>query len=405
MIKRLVLIFIILLGSVLFAQQILTSSGYVSIEYSGWHIGLPLWFAAAGLFVIFLALYALLRSFALLGSLSGRLQRWRRRSRERHAHSLSTRGLIEFSEGNWTNAEKHLTRAVQRGENPLVNYLAAAGAAQEQGATSRRDKYLQKAQKAMPDAKVAVGLSQAQLQIASGQLEQALATLRHLHQLAPRHAHVLKLLQQVYVQCHDWQSLVDLLPQLQRGGVLEADELSRLETLAYSGLLETSSNLHELAYLEKTWHNIPRKVRAQAELVATYAECLLEHQAADKAEEVVYNSLYYKADEELFDIYGRIESKYPDKQLARAEKWLYKNPNHATLLLCLGRLCIRNQLWGKAKTYLENSLAARPSTETYATLARLCEQLGDSEQASQYYRQGLCTLIDDPLLLPKDSSS
>jgi HemY protein len=55
----------------------------------------------------------------------------------------------------------------------------------------------------------------------------------------------------------------------------------------------------------------------------------------------------------------------------------------------LGRLCLYNQLWGKARSYLQTSIAILPAPETYMELGKLHEQLGSTEAALEWYRQGL----------------
>lgn len=389
MIKRVLLLLIILVASIYIGLEIRNDPGYLLLNYKQWTIEMPLWFAGIGLLLVFGLIYSVLRFVSFLGSISGRFARWRRRHKEKSAHDLTTQGLIDFTEGNWVQAEKHLTRAVDIGENPLINYLAAARAAQEQGATHRRDKYLRKAQKSRPDAKLAVELSQAQLQIASGQFEQALATLRHLQSLAPNHQYVLKLLQQLYVKCQDWEALVALLPQLRKRHVLSDIELTELEMLGYRGVLETGSSLKDLAFLKSLWQGFPSKIRKRNAIIAVYVQCLLDHQDHQEAESLLYYTLKKNWDDELIRFYGLCKTEEPAKQLSKAEGWLKQHPNNAFLLLTLGRLCVDNQLWGKARTYFENSLAHYAQPEVYAELAKLLDQLGETELAAKYYREGL----------------
>jgi uncharacterized protein HemY len=49
----------------------------------------------------------------------------------------------------------------------------------------------------------------------------------------------------------------------------------------------------------------------------------------------------------------------------------------------------RQQLWGKARACLENSIKAGPTAEAYYELATMLEQEGDVAEANQYFRQGL----------------
>ena len=55
----------------------------------------------------------------------------------------------------------------------------------------------------------------------------------------------------------------------------------------------------------------------------------------------------------------------------------------------MGRLSLRNNLWGKARDYFETSHRLQPSAETCAELARLLFSLGERELSAQFYREGL----------------
>src|SRR5690606_23949478 len=108
------------------------------------------------------------------------------------------RGLIHLTEGNHAEAETELLAGLRYSEAPLMNHLAAAFSAQEQGALEKRDEHLAAAQRAAPDNALAVGMMQAWLQHRAHQNEQALATLAQLRRAHPRHRHLLRLLAQVY---------------------------------------------------------------------------------------------------------------------------------------------------------------------------------------------------------------
>ena len=59
------------------------------------------------------------------------------------------------------------------------------------------------------------------------------------------------------------------------------------------------------------------------------------------------------------------------------------------LLLALGRMCVRQKLWGKAQSYLEASLAIRPSRAAHLELARLFDQLERPDDANRHYRASI----------------
>ena len=59
------------------------------------------------------------------------------------------------------------------------------------------------------------------------------------------------------------------------------------------------------------------------------------------------------------------------------------------MLLAAGRACIRNELWGKARSYLESSLAIRPTPVAYHDLGQLMLQLDEKDAATLAFSRGL----------------
>jgi HemY protein len=49
-------------------------------------------------------------------------------------------------------------------------------------------------------------------------------------------------------------------------------------------------------------------------------------------------------------------------------------------------LCAHQQLWGKAQSYLEASLAVAPGRSAHLELAQLLDQLGRPDEANRHYR-------------------
>ena len=93
--------------------------------------------------------------------------------------------------------------------------------------------------------------------------------------------------------------------------------------------------------------------------------------------------------EDLIIAYGRIETKEPARQLKRAEQWLRAHAEDGALLLTAARLCMAEELWGKARSYLESSLAMVPRTDAFALYGRLLKQFGEDENAALAFRSGL----------------
>jgi HemY protein len=390
-VKTLLLAVAALFASVLLTQMILEDPGYLFLAYDDWTVETSLAVAV----LLLAAAYVLLRLFIhLLGRLMSapvRLQDWERRRSRRRARRALLQGLMDLAEGNWRGAERNLLRFVEDSEMPLLNYLSAARAAQQLEAYDRRDRYLQLAHESMPVAEVAVGLTQAELQLAHQQDEQALATLMRLRQLVPRHTYVLRLLRTLYERLGDWQNLRELLPELRRHRIGDLPELEALDLRVQQGLLTHLAKREDPAALTAHWQGLPRSLRACPPMVEVYAAALIERGDESGAERVLRACLEESWSPVLVERYGELRLEDSREQLTVAESWLAGHSGDPALLLTLGRLCQRCRLWGKARSYFEACIGAggRLRPVAYRELGVLLEQMGETQRALECYRDGL----------------
>ena len=235
-----------------------------------------------------------------------------------------------------------------------------------------------------------------------GDTEGALVTLQAMYERHPHNAQVLRQLQRLHQQRGDWPSVIRLLPELRKDKVLPAPELAELERRAWGenlGLAVEREQQGEagLQSLERAWEQLTSAQRQEPQLVLAYAEQLRRLGADAKAEEVLRGAIKRGYDSHLIRLYGLLRGSDPGRQLKFAEGWLKDHPGDASLLLTLGRLCLQNSLWGKARDYLESSLQVQRNPEACAELARLLAQLGDTERSNQLFQEGL-GLLDSRLL-------
>ncbi len=384
---RAVLIFLLLLTSVWLGIQLQHDPGYLLIAIHHWTIETTVWIAIIGLLLLFLFMHTFLLLLHWIIHIPTSWSDWRAKRRIQNAQATTRQGLIEFSEGHWQEAKNHLIKALPDTETPLLNYLTAARAAQEMGDNKLRDDYLRDAQQSMPEAKIAVELTQAQLQLANRQWEQALATLRHLQDLAPHHPYVLKLLMQLYVEVKDWPQLIALLPELKRNQLLSSSAFIRLQHQAYLQALIDLIKQEQSSLLIDFMASLPKNLINNPELMTEYGRYLLNKKQDVKAEKIVRRCLSKEFNEQLIDIYGQINSN--DTQLSFAESLLKSKPHSAALFLCLGRLAKTHHLWGKAKMYFERSIEFGATPAIYMELGTLLEQLSDHPAACTAYKNGL----------------
>jgi len=372
--------------------------GFAIFGYGHWTMEMSLALFIIISLLLATAAYYLTRLLINILQSPGKLHRWSRQAAANKANARLTQGLTAQAKGDWKKAEKTLTTSAQKGKQAGLHYLAAARAAQSQGAPERRDHYLQQAAQHQVD-NVAVQITQAELQMNEGQLEQALATLLTLRGRVPKNTHVLRLLASVYRRTQDWQALSMLLGELKQQHVLSSRLYDELEQRTYRKLLETQSQQLDLGAMHMSWNRIPRTLKKNPDLLLPYCDALIKKGDNQLAEKLLREGLNSHWDQALIKLYGFCAAENKKKQLETAEGWLQLHENDPMLLLTLGHLCMRMQLWGKARAYLESSLNARPLAETHYSYARLLESMGEMEQASEQYHKGLdLTYTDQPAI-------
>lgn len=380
--------------------------GYVLIDYPHvFRYESGLWSTLAALAAIVVVLVIAWLLLGLLLTSSGVVNPWSRRNRSRRVQNAIERGQLDLAEGRWASAQKHLQRAAEAERLPLLYYLGAARAANEQGKHEECDNLLEQALERQPSAELAIALSHAQLQVDRGDEDGALQTLQVMHARHPHNVQVLRQLQRLHQQRGDWSALVRLLPQLRKDKALPPAELAELERRAWGENLtlvaqgDSTGSVGRVA-LDQAWQDLSAAQRQEPPLVLAYAEQLRQLGASVEAESVLRSALKRQYDSHLARLYGLVRGEDAGRQLQTAEGWLKDHPNDPGLLLTLGRLCLQNRLWGKARDYLEASLRLQRNPEACAELARLLAQLGETERSNQLFQEGLGLLDERLLALP-----
>jgi len=372
----------------------------------------PLLWHALGLFtatflyalvaLVWLVVWGIKLLIELVMVSGGVVNPWSRRNRSRRVQIAIEQGQMDLAEGRWASAQKHLQRAAEAERQPLLYYLGAARAANEQGHYEECDRLLERALTRQPQAELAVALSHAQLQTDRGDTEGALSTLQAMHERHPHSVQVLRQLQRLHQQRGDWSALIRLLPELRKDKALPASELQELERRAWGENLSLAARREEdevagLQSLNRAWQQLTSAQRQEPQLVLAYAEQLRQLGAGAEAEEALRTAIKRKYESHLARLYGLVRGSDPSRQLQTAEHWLKEHADDPSLLLTLGRLCLQNSLWGKARDYLESSLRLQRNPEACAELARLLAQLGDTERSNQLFQEGL-GMLDERLL-------
>ncbi len=306
------------------------------------------------------------------------------------AKLASIEGMQDLLLGNWQQAYRTLVEAADKVENPGSNYLAAALAAFQRGDRTGWSFCLDRAEKAAGNSAHGVRSLRALLEARSGEQQQALALLQSLQRTVPNQPFVLQQLLEHYRASGDWDALAQLLPELEKRQVLAAEPLRELQIRVYQQQLQRAGNAGMQA-LQRQWKQVPKTLRSAALLTGTYVQQLLLTGQEAEAASVLTSFLKKDWSDEVIAMVGQVNAGRPQQQLAILETCLARHADNAVLLLTLGQVAVRNQLWRKAREYFDKALQSTHDVNLLAQinseLARLLEQLGEREKSFQHYQR------------------
>jgi len=364
--------------------------GYVQVAYAQWRIELSLLLALVIILGAFVALHALLRLAQHTAALPSYVRAYRARRRREQAQEALAHALQAWLEGRYVRAEKEAARAFEGGAAAGVAAVIAARAAHELGAPDRRAQWLERADAA--GAQSAALISRAVMALADRDYARAREPLRSLQDSGARHIATLRLLMRAERGLRNWEEVLRLTAQLAKRDAIAPALAEDFRSQAHVELLAQAAT--ERARFEERWNRIPARERANPRVAAAAARHARVLGLAALAREALEQGLAADWDATLVSLYGELPRLEPASRVAeararieRAERWLLERPQDAPLLSALGRLCAEAELWGKAQSYLEASLAFSESRDTHLALARLHERFSRNAEAQRHYRR------------------
>lgn len=359
------------------------NTGYVLLVLPAHRIEFSLNLLLALLVMGFTAGYVLVRLVSATLGLPRQVQEYRSARSSAKARATLLEALYEYFAGRYGRAEQAAAAALELGEQPELSAVLAARSAHELRATERRDAYLARAAAVAGDGAARV-VTEAELLLDQQRHQEALTVLKRLPR---RHTAALRLELKAQQQARNWEQVLALTEELRRRGVIDATQAEQVRRHALTeNLKRRALDTHAL---DDTWGAIPAGERANRRVAAAAARCYIALGAGEQARHIIEAAMDESWDSELAGLYAECEGGDTVKRIERAEGWLGTHPRDAVLLYALGRMCGQQQLWGKAQSYIEASIAVEPTYTAHFELARLQEQLGDADVARRHYREGL----------------
>lgn len=360
------------------------NDGHVLFLYAPWRIDLSLNLFVALLAAGFVGGYFLVRVLAHTLGLPAYVRAYRVRRRETRAREALDQALQALYEGRYARATKFAARAYELGRPQALAAIIAASAAHRQRDFARRESWIEKARSAESDWRQATLAVEAEFLLGERRFDDARAVLRKLRADGARHFAMLSALLRAEQGVGNWSEVIRIAQQLDRSDEMPREALEGMVIKARVAML--SNEGLDAKGLADYWRSVPAEERREARIAAAAARAWSRIGDERAARTVIEYALKTDWDKDLVLQYAECGDAEAAPRIERAEDWLEGRSEDAELLLCLGRLCAKRELWGKSRSYLEASLTLNSSREASVALADLCERIGLVDEANQHYR-------------------
>lgn len=380
---KVLLLFIILIAGIVLGPMFAGHQGYVLIQTDTYNIETSVTALVIMLILLIVVLFAIEWILRRVFRTGARTRGWFVGRKRTRARKQTREGLMKLAEGDYTQVEKLLSRNADHAEQPVVNYLLAAEAAQQRGDELRVNQYLERASEVADSNQLPVDITRVRIQLARGENHAARHGVDALLNVAPRHPEVLRLAEQAYVRTQAYQSLLEILPSLAKANVYNDDEIQQLQLKAYIGLMnERMANGGSLG-LKSWWNDQSRKTRHETALQVAMIEHLIECNDHDTAQQILVDGLKRKFDERLVLLMPKLKSGNPEQLEKLLNQQIKQHGASALLNSTLGQLLMRHGEWQQASEAFRAALKQRPDAYDYAWLADVLDKLHRPEEAAQ----------------------
>lgn len=368
----------------LVAAAVHSSAGYLQIVWPPYRIELSLVMAIVVLAGAFTLTYVSVRLIAAMVGMPQQVRDYREARRRRRAHEAITGALHDYFSGRFARAEKAAKSAMELGEQPGLSAMLAARAAHELRAFERRDAYLAQGAAHLPADDIMKAVTEADLLLEQRRAADALVVLQTQPQ---KHTAGLRLELKALQQAKEWEKSLAVIDQLERRMVFDGEQAARLRRHALAEHLKRCAG--DVATLDEAWRKVPEAQRRDTVVAHAAADGYIQLQLGARAAEIIERSLEQTWDSELAGRYADCTGDDALPHIERAERWLKTHSQDAALLLTLGRLCMRQELWGKAQNYVDASIAIEAGYPAHLVAAQLQEKLGNTENAQRHTKAAL----------------
>ncbi|OOF48808.1 heme biosynthesis protein HemY [Rodentibacter genomosp. 1] len=330
--------------------------------------------------------------------LSNNTYSWFSRRKRVKAQKQTLEGLMKMNEGDYAKAEKLIGKNAKHSEEPILNLIKAAEAAQQRGDEFSANRYLIEATELAGSDNLIVEITRTRILLQQRKLPAARSSVDSLLEMTDRNKEVLKLAVEIYTQSKAYQALDNILEPIQRSDLYSEEEFKALQMKTENGLLDEKMNEEGVDGLLAWWEEQPRRRRNDLDLKVALIERLIDCNDHESAYEFTLEVLKKWGDntplsQTLCTQITRLQPVDNTKLIKIIEKRAKRTDENqqCSLQRSLGYLYVRNNEFAKAAESFKKVIGCPKELESNDTMmaAYVFEQVGDKAMAEKIRQESL----------------
>ena len=328
----------------------------------------------------FVAGYVLLRIVRRALGLPEEVRRLRQRQQQERARARQDAAVVALLEGRFGRARQFAEEALAVPRSSGLSALLGARAAIATREFAAAETLLARADAGVRSLAVPRLMLEAEMKLEQGQPLEALGILGTLRKEAGSHTAALRLELRALQAAGRYAEIPPLVDQLVKRKAYAPTEGEFVRAAAHAK--ELAARVLDGEGLRAYWSKLTDAEQRMPKIARAAARSFMALGGDRDAAEILARSLEREWNSDLVALYAECRPADGAPQLEQAERWLTQHRDDATLLYALGVLCERAQLWGKAQTYFEASLAVADTWRTRVALGELFARLNRDSDAN-----------------------
>jgi len=324
--------------------------------------------------------YVVLRIVRRALGLPEEVRKYRQRQQQERARVRQDAAVVALLEGRFGRARQFAEEALAVPQSSGLSALLGARAAIATREFAAAETLLARSDAAVPSLAVPRLMLEAEMKLEQGHPLEALGILGTLRKEAGSHTAALRLELRALQAAGRYAEIPPLVDQLVKRKAYGPREGEFVRAAAHAE--ELAARVLDGEGLRAYWSKLSDAEQRISKIARAAARSFMALGGDRDAAEILARSLEREWNSDLVALYAQCRPADGAPQLEQAERWLTQHRDDATLLYALGVLCERAQLWGKAQTYFEASLAVADAWRTRMALGELFARLNRDSDAN-----------------------